>query len=280
MRFCIILILALSGCTSLPGVRNFSQDTTTLADSVDLIARDSGASCLRRLSLDAPIKGLTEENRKTYADVCNQLSQASELFISLNGTTRAYAGALAQLADNKLVSYNAEIAGAKEAIAKSKTDSPYVNKAQLNAIGSLAEVTLQASTDAFRQREIRRLLDHHEDLVQLAGVLETFIRRAYLPVLANEEANLDGLEEILKDRHLRTEPLRARELLELIKQQRVNLSERHRAANDALVAIGGMIATHSALHAAKPDRQELSRIITEYGQKIRDVRRQVQASFR
>lgn len=280
MRFCIILILALSGCTSLPGVRNFSQDTTTLADSVDLIARDSGASCLRRLSLDAPIKGLTEENRKTYADVCNQLSQASELFISLNGTTHAYAGALAQLADNKLVSYNAEIAGAKEAIAKSKTDSPYVNRAQLNAIGSLAEVTLQASTDAFRQREIRRLLDHHEDLVQLAGVLETFIRRAYLPVLANEEANLDGLEEILKDRHLRTEPLRARELLELIKQQRVNLSERHRAANDALVAIGGMIAAHSALHAAKPDRQELSRIITEYGQKIRDVRRQVQASFR
>lgn len=284
MRLCIVLVLALSGCASLPEIRNFSADTVALADSVDRIAQDTGASCLRRLALDVPIKGITDENRKAYVDICSQLKQASGLFIDINGTTRAYGMALGQLADNRLVAYNAEIAGAKDAIARlnNQSGTPYFNTAQLNSVASLADVLLHATTDAYRQKEIKRLLDHHEDLVQLAGVLETFIRRAYLPVLANEQGNLDSLEEILNDRYLRTEPLRTRELLELLKQQRISLAERNKAAEGALNAITGMIEVHASLlkNADKLDKQELAQLMTEYGRRIRDVRRQIQSSFR
>ncbi len=99
----IILIVLLAGCTSLTAVNRFSADTVTLADSIDRIAADTGASCLRRLALDVPIKGVTDEKRKQYADICSQLKQSSDLFIELNSTTRGYARALGQLADNKRV---------------------------------------------------------------------------------------------------------------------------------------------------------------------------------
>lgn len=285
VRIGIILIftLAMTGCASLPSVKSFSADTISLADSIDLIAQDTSASCLRRLSLDVPIRGITDERRKTYLDVCNQLKQASGLLIDLNGTTRAYGRVLGQLADNKLVSFDAEISGAKSAIAtlNSQTDNPYFDTARLNAVGSLADALLRAATDADRQREIRRVLDHHDDLAQLATVLQTFINRAYLPVLANEEGNLDSLEEILNDRHIRTEPLRARELLELLKQQRVNLAERKKTAGDALNALTKMVELHVSLqqNADKLDDKELVQLLIDYGRKIRDVRKQIRTSF-
>lgn len=283
MRFCIILAVALSGCASLPEIGRFSSDTVALADSVDLIAQDTSASCMRRLSLDIPVKGLTEENRKPYADICGQLKRASALFIDINGITHAYANTLGRLADDKLVSYDAEIAGAVDAIAKIKNQagSPYFETSQLNAAGSLADVVLRATTEAYRRKEIKRVLDHHEDLVQLAGVLETYIRRAYLPVLSNELGNLDSLEEIL-ERRVTTEPLRARELLESIKQQRINLAERNKTANEALDAIGRMVEMHALILANtdKLDRREFARLMTEYGRRIRNVRQQIQSSFR
>lgn len=284
MRLCIVLVLALSGCASLPEIRNFSADTVALADSVDRIAQDTGASCLRRLSLDIPVKGLTEENRQAYADVCSQLKQASALFIDINGITRAYGMALGALADNRLVTYEAEISGAKDAIARlnDQAGAAYFSPAQLNSVASLADVVLHATTDAYRQKEIKRVLNHHEDLVALAGMLETYIRRAYLPVLENERGNLDSLAEILNERHLRTEPLRARELLEFIKQQRVNLSERNKAANDVLSAISKMIEVHALMleGSDKLDRQEFAGLMSEYGRRIRNVRQQIHSAFR
>lgn len=279
----LIVALGISGCASLPDVRNFSADTITLADSIDLIAQDTSASCLRRLSLDVPIRGIADERRKTYLDVCNQLKQASGLLTDLNGTMRAYGRVLGQLADNKRVSLDAEIAGAKSAIAtlNNQTDNPYFDTAQLNAVGSLADAVLRAATDTDRQREIRRVLDHHDDLAQLATVLQTFINRAYLPVLANEEGNLGSLEEILNDRHIRTEPLRARELLELLKQQRVNLAERKKTAGDVLNAITKMIEAHASLlqNADKLDDKELVQLLADYGRKIQDVSKQIRTSF-
>ena len=279
----LIITLAITGCADLSAVKKFSADTITLADSIDRIAIDTSASCLRRLALDVPVKGLSQETRQLYADVCSQLKQSSELFIDLNRTTRAYGRVLGQLADNKLVSHNAEIDGAKGAIAtiKSSAGQPYFEAAQLDAVGSLADVVLRATTDAYRQREIRRVLDHHDDLVKLATLLQTFISRAYLPTLANEEGNLDSLEEIITDRHIRSEPLRARELLELLTQQRVNLADRKKAANDTLDAITKMVETHKQLlqNADKPDDKLLIQLLNDYAKQIRDVRKQIQSSF-
>lgn len=283
VRIGVILIftLAMTGCASLPSVKSFSANTIALADSINLIAQDTSASCLRRLALDVPIKGLSQELRLSYADVCSQLKQASGLLIDLNGTTSAYGRVLGQLADDKLVSFDAEIEDAKGAIIKLKSSHSYFDAAQLDAVGSLADVVLRATTDGWRQKEIRQVLDHHDDLVQLAGVLQTFINHAYLPVLANEAGNLDGLEEILNDRHIRTEPLRARELLELLKQQRINLAERKKTANDALNAITKMVEVHASLlkNANKLDDKELIQLMGDYGRKIRDVRKQIQSSF-
>ena len=281
----LMVALAITGCASLPAVGSFSTDTVELADSVDRIAQDTSASCLRRLALDVPIKGIGDDKRQQYADACSQLKQSSDLFIELNATTRAYGKVLGQLADNKLVSFDSEVEGVKGAISKIRNGagSPYYEPVQLNAVGSLADVVLQAASDAYRQREIRRVLDHHEDLVQLAGVLSAFITRAYLPVLANETGNLDSLEEILNDRFVSTklEPLRARELLELLRQQRANLAERKKAAGDALNAITRMVEVHSQLvqNADKLDDKTLIELVRDYGRRIRDVRKQIQSSF-
>ena len=277
----LIVSLAITGCAELPAVRNFSANTLDLAGSIDRIAKDTSASCFRRLSLDVPIKGISEEKRNQYADVCEQLKQSSDLFIDLNSTTRGYAQVLGQLADNKLVIFDNDVAGVKNAIAKleSTTGPAYFNAAQLNAVGSLADVVLRAATDAYRQQEIRRLLEHHEDFVQLAAVLQTFIRRAYLPTLANEEGNLGSLEEILTDKYINLEPLRARELLELLKQQRVNLAGRKKAANDALTGIAKMVEVHRQLLQSPDNSKLLIGLLKDYGLQIQNVRKQINASF-
>lgn len=277
----LIVSLAITGCAELPAVKNFSANTIALAGSIDRIAEDTSASCFRRLSLDIPIKGISIEKRNQYADVCDQLKQSSDLFIDLNSTTRGYAQVLGQLADNKLVIFDADVAGVKNAIAKleSSTGQVYFNAAQLNAVGSLADVVLRAATDAYRQQEIRRLLEHHEDFVQLAAVLQTFIRRAYLPTLANEEGNLGSLEEILNDKYINLEPLRARELLELLKQQRVNLAGRKKAANDALIGIEKMVEVHRQLLQSADNSKLLIGLLKDYGLQIQDVRKQINASF-
>jgi hypothetical protein len=277
----LIVALAMTGCASLPAVNNFSSNTVALADSIDRIAEDTSASCLRRLALDVPIRGIGDEQRKPYADACSQLKQSADLFIELNSTTRAYAQVLGQLADNQLVTFDAEVAGVQGAIAKleSSAGPAYFNTAQLNAVGSLADVVLRAATDAYRQKEIKRVLDHHEELVQLAAVLQTFIRRAYLPVLANEEGNLDSLEGILTDKYIQSEPLRTRELLELLKQQRVNLADRKKTANDALNSIAKMLEVHGQLLQNADNNEVLIGLLKDYGRQIRNVRKQIQSSF-
>lgn len=285
MRINIVIIasitLGISGCASLPEIKDFSADTISLADSIDQIAQDTSASCLRRLALDVPIKGLSVETSSTYKDVCDQLKQSSDLFIDLNGTTRAYGRVLGQLADNKLVSFDAEIAASKDAITRLNThtgNAPF-NSAQLNAVSSLANILLHASTDAYRQRQIQQVLDHHGDLIQLATLLQTYINRAYLPALANEADNLDSLEEILTDRHIKSEPLRSRELLELLKQQKTLITERKKTAAEALKAITQMTEVHAALLENHQNDQLLTQLLQDYSRQIRDVRKQIRTAF-
>lgn len=285
-----LLATILAGCASanfpadLPAVSSFSTDTVALADSVDRIAQDTGNSCLRRLALDVPIKGISDENRSKYADVCDQLKQASRLFVELNGTTRAYGRLLGQLADNKLVVFAPEITGVKSAVSQIQSSgSPYFESARLNAAESLADVVLRAASDAYRQKEIKRVLDHHDDLVQLATLLQTYIKRAYLPVLDNEEGNIDGMEEILTVKYLESnlEPLRARELREDLKQQKANLADRRKAALAALDALSNMVQTHSQLlqDYGKKDDKLLIRMLNDYGKQILDVGKQIRAAF-
>ena len=279
-----LLTGGLTGCASanLPVVNTFSTDTIKLADSIDRLAEDTSASCLRRLALDVPIKGISDTERMKYAQICEELRQAASLFIALNGTTRAYGQILGQLADNRLTMFSAEINDVKGALSQVRNaGSPYFEPAQLNAVGSLANVVLRAATDASGQ--IRQVLDHHDDVVQLASLLQTFIRRGYLPVLDNEQGNLDGMEEILVVKYLKSglEPLRARELLETLKQHRSNLAERRMAANAALVAISKMVEVHSQLlqNADKPDDKLLLELLNDYGRQIFEVSKQIRAAF-
>ncbi len=272
-----IIVLTVTGCTSLPAVRTFSTQTRSLADSIDTVARDTSASCLRRLALDVPIKGLSNDTRLAYAANCDELKQAGNQFIQFNGMTRAYGELLGQLADNQRVFIDE--AAAKSTLAQLNTAAPSFNAAQLNAVSALANLVLRASTDAYRRHEIKQVLDQHEDIVQLASLLRSFINHAYLPVLANESGNLDSLAELLSDRYLRTEPLRARELIESIKQQKINLAVRQQSANALLIAIDAMVDVHAALQKNADNDKLLIELLQDYAGKIRQVSSQIQSAF-
>lgn len=278
----LMAVFCLVGCADLPAVRSFATNTVALANSIDQIAQDTSASCLRRLALDAPIKGLNEKERKDYIEVCTKLKEATDLFVELNKVTRNYGNVLGQLADDKLVSYTTEIGNVKSSIEKIKADNnQYFDGSQVNAVGSLADLLLHALTDAYRQKEIKQMLEHHEDLVKHSLVLQTFLNRAYLPTLKNEEDNIDSIEETIKTKYLSTEPLRANELLESLKQQRTNIVDRRKTANDCLNAISKMIDAHGKLrqNANNLDNKLLVQLLDDYSSRISDVKSQIQKSF-
>lgn len=269
----------LTGCTNLASVKQFSSDTLTLTDSLDLIVRDSGASCLRRLSLDVPIHGYSDAKRRELAAICDDLKQNADAIEVLNTTTRAYGKVLGELADNKLVTFSAEVSGVQGAIAKLQNSG--IDSSQLNGAAAIADLVLHAATDAYRQREIKRVLAHHDELVQLAGVLQTFIQRAYLPMLNSESDNLDTLHDLLTDRYLKNEPLRARELLETLQQQRTTLAARKTATETTLGAIGKMLESHQQLlkNAEHLDNKQLAQFLNDYGKQIQNVRSQINYYF-
>jgi len=277
----IMITLGISGCASLPGIKSFSADTITLADSIDQLAQDTSASCLRRLALDVPIKDLSTETTRAYNDVCDQSKQSSDLFIALNGTTRAYGRVLGQLADNQLVSFDAEVAASKDAITtlNSHSNNTLFNSAQLNALSALSNLLLHAATDAYRQRQIQQVLDHHGDLIQLTSILQTYINRVYLPALENESDNLDSLKDILIDRHLKSEPLRSKELLEFIEQQKTAITERKNMTKVILNAITKMLAVHAALLKDHQNNELLKQLLQDYSRQILDVRKQIHSAF-
>ncbi|MDP1871934.1 MAG: hypothetical protein Q8K61_09970 [Gallionella sp.] len=270
-------VLTLTGCASLPAVQKYSVQTRALADSIDVLAQDSSASCFRRLALDVPVKGLSNDTRLSYAADCDQLKLAGNHFIQFNGITRAYGELLGQLADNQRLF--PDEASAKNALANFNTAAPYFNAAQLNAVSALANLLLRASTDAYRRNEIKQVLDRHDDIVQLASLLSAFINHGYLPVLANESGNLDGLEELLNDRYIKTEPLRARELIESIKQQKINLAYRQKSAKAVLIAIDAMVDVHAALLNNTDNDKLLIELLQDYAGKIHQVRSQILSAF-
>ncbi len=283
VRNIIILIsaLTLAGCASLPAVRDFSASTITLADSVDKIAEDTSASCQRRLTLDVIIRGVTIDQRKDYAAVCAELKHSADLFIDLNRITRAYGMMLGQLADDKLVSFQSEINTARVAIGQLKTVSNNVEPTQLDAAASLTELILKASTDGYRQRQIKRVLNLHGDLTEFAAILSQYIKRAYLPTLASEADNLDSLAEILEFQHIKSEPLRSRELLEVLQQQHIQLTDRKKSADATLDAIKQMLDAHDSLqrNADKLNDRQLAVLLKDYVRQMMRVKKQIETSY-
>ncbi|OGT42071.1 MAG: hypothetical protein A3K00_01180 [Gallionellales bacterium RIFOXYD2_FULL_52_7] len=100
-----------------------------------------------------------------------------------------------------------------------------------------------------------------------------------MPVLANESGNLDGLEELLNDRYIKTEPLRARELIESIKQQKINLAYRQKSAKAVLIAIDAMVDVHAALLNNADNDKLLIELLQDYAGKIHQVRSQILSAF-
>ncbi len=124
--------------------------------------------------------------------------------------------------------------------------------------------------------DVRSFSAHTVQLADAVDLIETFVNRAYLPILANEQSNLEGMAEILNDRYREREPLRARELLEIIKQQNANLAERRTAAAELLKAVIAMVEAHaSLLHEQK---MQLA-LIKDYGRRINAVRKKLHATF-
>ena len=279
----LVLISGVSGCSNLASVRTFAKDTEALSSSVNQLANETGASCTRRLTNDVAIRGLTGTQRESAMTVCDDLKKSGALINTVNLILTEYAKALADLSDDKLVTYSAQLDGAKSTLAalKDSGNQPYIEKAKLDGSFSLIDIVLKASTDAYRQREIRKLLERHAEVKQVAEFLQIFIKRGYLGTIQNEAENIESIQFDLKTEFLKREPIRAREKIEELEQTRQKLVERQKAATEAINGLSAMVKTHEELlkYAEHLDAKELIAATKEYGQQVYKVQKQLQAAF-
>jgi len=275
----LLSMVGLQGCVSnLAAVRTFATDTQTLTSTISQTIDDEPKSCMRRLYRDRTIQTDQEDIILKGKKACDDLQNAAKIPQSLNTVMTEYAKTLSALADNQFATYSGELNQIRGALTQVKDgDTLLFKSTDIQASISISNLILQASTEAYRQREIKHLLEKHDDLVKVANTLKQYLNRSYLIALRSERDSIESQLLTLEQKWLKKESVRARELIEDLKLSLETVEKKKQAAQTTVIAIDAMIASHEKLKAALDhlDHSTLLQSMIEYGGIVSSLRNQL-----
>jgi hypothetical protein len=252
-----------------------------LTGAVDVQVADLGASCTRRVDRLELIRAPDAETVAGYRRTCGQLAAASDIPRHYNTLLAEYGRTLGALANDQAGTFTAELGEARDSVVAlaGAAGAGGLDRGEIEAATRVADLISRVATSGVRQRAVREMLRHHEDVGALCGVLKRYVDPRYLGVLDNEIGALDGLTTDLERKYAANEPIRTRELTLEYAGARKDLQAKRAAAVLTAKALDALVASHARLAASADhlDREDLLLSVRTYGKEVGDVVKQLRA---
>jgi len=255
--------LLATACVNLSGVQDFAATSARSAEYTQLV--------------DAYVTSPAHVTRYAPADRRTELEEEARLreaqrgrLLALHLTVEEYMRALARLASNEVVDYDAQY----DALGKAAQEANFVDQAQADAVGKVGVVLGRAVADGYRQKKLREVIeDTNEPLQVILGRLRAIgasvggetenleVKARHYYQTAMRESGEAGTNALLAGWQYRDEQeiVRLRSSAESYGEALRAISEGHQALYD----------NRNHLHAA-----EIRRQMTRYAQ---DMRRAIDA---
>ncbi|MGD0821922.1 MAG: hypothetical protein ABSA71_14390 [Desulfomonilia bacterium] len=266
----IILILFMSGCTSMEAVQKYASYSQSTIESVKPVAKDFYASCTRTNSFK-PLN--------SHSD-CKTEQEASKAILTVSNVLDEYAVALGALAADELVSYDTDIDAMTTEIKGLKVKGLEENK--VDAVGSLAKLISKAATSAYQQQQVGNFIRESDtSITTVTETLSSIIEKNYSTAIEMEiSAWEDGYKRV--ERAARTEkPLEWEAYSKAQWKDRAELDAKLNAVKDLAKNIREIGSTHTKLKkdAEKLTGKEVAAFVRSFVEEAKPVIKEVQDAF-
>jgi hypothetical protein len=271
------LWLAASGCVDLTAVEEFSAAALQVTAHFPAVAADLEASCVREKELQA-LARREFQPRSLQPPECAAFREAQPGLATANRVLAEYLRALASLAANQGVTYDAEIKGlAGRLRATTQLPDPAVT-----AIQRVATFVATATSSAYRRKHLARAVaDTAPSISLVTRTLAEIVGRDYVGNLEGELIALDDLYGTAFREHRQDEPLTALLLRDRWLEQRATIEKRIRAAQTYSRSLADLGHAHDRLHASggQLNLRTLASELQQYGRGLPPVIEALRAAF-
>lgn len=175
----LICVLLLVGCANLQAIRQFAQSSTE-AETYKTIVADF-AEIPEREKYYSPT-----ERHATFDVHKKKRSSEHEAFLNIQRVIAEYMKALAELADDELVSFDKSVDSLTEGLKGLNA----LNDSEIQAFGSITKLLTRAMTDGYRQRQLKFIITESNSHLQILISRQKELVLTYIDNLSAEKTSI------------------------------------------------------------------------------------------
>jgi hypothetical protein len=177
------ILLLLSACADLKGIRQFSEVSADTA-SYTALSIDYVKSIERQ-------KRFQDQSRHADLDrIIKDRKQQQDALLGLHRGVQEYMTAIGALAADELVSYDSALDSFSKNLKSAKV--PHLDDKSVDAFSALIKLIAKAASDAYRQKQLNLIIgDSNTDFQTLISSMSDIVGLDYISSLEDEEAAVD-----------------------------------------------------------------------------------------
>ena len=282
-RSAVAAVLAAGGagvvaCAPPAAVRSYASASGEVAGRFPVLAADIPASCARAEGYRALAEDKEWWDDGALAERCKTLNDAAPALLAANRALQQYLGALAAMADDRVVRFDPQL----DALARAVVATNEFPRERVEAVGGLTALLARAATDGYRRAQLRdAIAEANDDVQAITDGLVLVVDRAYLLTLHNERAALDRFYVKAIKEGRTEEPLTALLVLERRDDRLATLRDRRLAAQAYVSALRSVARGHRRLYESRErlNARELLAELADYAVAIETLAADIRKSF-
>ena len=268
--------LAFTACLPPSEVGRFAKSASEATAEFPAVAREMYASCIR-------FEGYKEQRTTGWYDnqsrllACASRDTAVAGVLAANKVLSAYFSALAELADDRLVSADRDIGGLAVIVKKSGLDD-----AQVDAVAELTKYLASAAIDTYRRGKIGdAVASQNGNVVLVTTGLRTIISRDYRQILNIEARAANDFYRAAVTENREREPLAAILVLKDRDERATELRNKTEAIDAYVRALDAVRDGHQKLydHRSKLRAKILAAELRDQAEELERISRQLEKAF-
>ncbi len=194
LTYPLIFAFALSGCTNLASVKQYSETANSSLAQVPSVFKDFSGSCERR----------AEYYPEKHQPDCSRLQDTEKPLKEVVSVLQSYVKSLGQLADDDKVTFSKDI----DALEKEIKGLDKLDSEQVAAVSTVAKYLSKLATDGYRRNVVKTTLKENDAQVKtITDTLTEIIQRDYDELLELEKSAAIKYYRGIEAKYGETEPL-------------------------------------------------------------------------